>query len=359
MQYGSRTTNQQGFTLFELMVTLSIMVILGVAVFGLIRDSLRFTVATYQLTDAQESLRTAQEFVNRDLLNAGDGLKSLSTIRIPAAFVTTYLTRAPVIDPATPGIINLGIITSENNVPAGTAVPKASPTATYATNTDRQTILEIDPTFTQVTLPSSPASITSTGGTITIPAPYSMSNFTAGEVYFITSGDGGTFGTITSIDTTNRKLNFANGDDYGLNLTGTGGHIKTISASGTLAASLQRMKMIHYYVNSTGMLMRRVYGAKCSPSPAVCVGFRESPVAEHIVNVQFNYSMVTTDDTGNVVPSTGATLTTSDQQVAVRQVEVKITAETPKTLQNGQQQQLTTTTSTSVRNMQFRQALQP
>jgi len=358
MQHGSKTSNQQGFSLVELMVTLVIMVIVGGAVFALMRDSLKITVATYELTDAQESLRIAQEFVNRDLLNAGDGLKSLSTIRLPQAFVTNYLTRAPVTDPATPGIINLGIITSDNNVPA-TAVPQATPAATYSTGTDRQTILQIDSTFTQVTLPSSPASIDSTGGTITIPASYPLSRFTAGEIYFLTSGDGGTFGTITSIDVTNRKLNFANGDVYGLNLTGTGGHIKTISASGTLATSLQRMKMIHYYVNSDGMLMRRVFGAKCSAAPAVCTGFRESPVAEHIVSVQFNYSMVTTDGSGNVVPSTSTTLTTSDQQVAVRQVEVRITAETPKALQNGQKQQLTTTTSTSIRNMQFRQALQP
>jgi hypothetical protein len=186
-----------------------------------------------------------------------------------------------------------------------------------------------------------------------------MSNFTAGEIYFLTSGDGGTFGTITSIDVATRRLNFANGDAYGLNLTGTGGHIKTISSSGPLATSLQRMKMIHYYVNSNGMLIRRVFGAKCSPAPAVCAGFKESPVAEHIVNVQFNYFMVTTDATGNVVPSSAVVLTTSSQQVAVRQVEVKITSETPKALQNGQNQQLTTTATTSIRNMQFRQALQP
>jgi hypothetical protein len=119
------------------------------------------------------------------------------------------------------------------------------------------------------------------------------------------------------------------------------------------------MKIIHYYVNSNKMLMRRVFGAKCSPTPAVCAGFRESPVAEHIVDVQFTYSMATTDATGNVVPSTGQALTTSDQQIAVRQVEVKVTAETPKELQNGQRQKLITTTSTSIRNMQFREALQP
>jgi prepilin-type N-terminal cleavage/methylation domain-containing protein len=358
MQYGSKTRDQQGFTLFELMVVFTILTVFGLALTTLLQNSLKFTFATYQMTDAQESLRTAQEIINRDLLNAGDGLKTLSTIRLPKTFVQTYLTRVPVEDPASPGIINLGIITSDNDVTT-TAVPLASPATTYADKTDRQTIVEIDSSFTQVTLPSSPASIDTTGGTITVPAPTAMSNFRAGEIYFLTSADGGTFGTITSVDATNRKLNFANGDTYGLNLTGTGGHIKTISSGGTLAASLQRMKIIHYYVNFEKRLMRRVFGAKCSPAPAVCAGFRESPVAEHIVNVQFTYSMATTDATGNVVPSTGQALTTSDQQIAVRQVEVKVTAETPKELQNRKRQAMSNTTSTSIRNMQFREALQP
>jgi hypothetical protein len=44
----------------------------------------------------------------------------------------------------------------------------------------------------------------------------------------------------------------------------------------------------------------------------------------------------------------------------VRQVEVTVTVETPHVLQNGQRPpNLSMTTSTSVRNMQFRQALQP
>ena len=84
---------------------------------------------------------------------------------------------------------------------------------------------------------------------------------------------------------------------------------------------------------------------------------RESIIAEHVLDVQFNYSLVTTDASGNVTPSTTTSLTTSAQQVAVRQVEVRITVETPHAIQNGSRQPLTMTTSTSVRNMQFRQAL--
>jgi hypothetical protein len=47
------------------------------------------------------------------------------------------------------------------------------------------------------------------------------------------------------------------------------------------------------------------------------------------------------------------------QQVNISQVQVTVTVETPHGLQKGLQPLLSTTTSTSLRNMQFRQALQP
>jgi prepilin-type N-terminal cleavage/methylation domain-containing protein len=337
--------NQDGFSLVELMVAITVMGIVVGAVFSLVRDSMKVASSTYELTDAQENLRTAQEIINRDLMCAGEGLKSISTIRAPATFATGFITATPVVTSA--GIVNLGIITTDNNVAAGTAVPQASPAATIRTSTDRQTIMEIDPSFEAV----SPTAITSTGGTVTLSATdYAAGNFVAGEIYFLTSSLGGTFGAITSVDSTNKKLNFASGDTYGLNLAGAGGHINFISTGGTLPTSLMRMKMIQYYVNSNGMLMRRVFGVPGR-------GFRESIVAEHVVNVQFTYYLVTVDSSGNVTPSSTASLTTSQQQLGVRHVEVKVTVETPHSLQNGSKQQMTMTTSTSVRNMQFRQAL--
>jgi hypothetical protein len=64
------------------------------------------------------------------------------------------------------------------------------------------------------------------------------------------------------------------------------------------------------------------------------------------------------DPSGNIIQPLGQ-LITSQQQVETRQVEVTVTVETPHTLQNGQRQQMTMTTSTSVRNMQFRRSQQP
>lgn len=340
--------NQGGFSVIEMMVVIVVMMIVMGAVFALIRDSMKASATTYELTDAQENLRTSHEFISRDLMNAGDGLGSISNIRVPNGFVTNYLTLNPVTTPSTPGIINLGIFTSDNGVPANTPVTGSVPATTLRAGTDRQTILSIDPDFLAIGLGA--AAINSTGSTITIPAGPQLGDFTPGDIYFLTSTVGATFGTVTSMNSGARQLFFANGDPYGLNLVGTGGNIRTISGAGTLATSLQRMRIIQYYVTSTGLLMRRVFGIPGA-------GFRDSIISEHVFDVKFNYSLVTTDDSGVVTPSSTTSLTSSAQQLAVRQVEVRIAVETPHSLQDGVRHLITMTTSTSVRNMQFRQAL--
>jgi Tfp pilus assembly protein PilW len=344
------THNQEGFTVIEMMVAVTIMIIVSAGVFSLMKSSMTIATASYEMTDAQENLRIAQEYINRDLMNAGDGLKSISSIRVPSGFTTSYLTLNPIVDPLDNmpvGIINLGILTTDNNLPAGTTVTGASPAATIRTGTDRQTILEIDPQF----IPITPSAISSSGKVVTLPVGTNMGPFTVGEIYYFSSSLGATFATLTSKDATARTLTFNNGDAYGLNLDSTSNNIKIISTNGTLATSLQRMMIIHYYVNSSAFLMRRVFGVSGA-------AFRDSIIAEHVLNVQLNYSLETTDSNGNVVQPTGM-LTTKAQRIGVRSVEVTVTVETPHVLQNNSRSTLSMTTSTSVRNMQFRQAAQP
>ena len=324
--------------------------------------------ATYELTDAQEGLRSAQEFINRDLVSAGDGLRSMSYIPVQTSFIQKYLSLTPVPDPAMPaGVTNLGILTTDNDVPADTIVYGLDPNV--PTNplvkvrsspllTDRQTILAIDSNFVPISLAA--GAINNTGTTVTI-ADADRPRFTAGEIYFFTSSVGGTFGTVTNVadaagavSTLTFAAGSANGDNFGLNVTGAGGRICTISACGaagsTLATTLQRMKIIHYFIDSTGRLMRRVFGVRGT-------GFREAAIADHVTSVQFVYSLGP-DSAGNNVPPVNR-LSTLAQQIAVRQVEVRVNVETPHTLEKRLQPELTSITSTSVRNMQFRQALQP
>jgi prepilin-type N-terminal cleavage/methylation domain-containing protein len=345
--------SEQGFSLLELIVGITVMLIITGAVFALMRDSVKTSKTSMELTDGQQGARTAQEYINRDLMNTGDGLNSISNIRVPQNFVTNYLTSNPVTDPATPGFINLALITSDNDVPANTIVAGSAPTARVRSSpflTDRLTTLQVDQTFVPITLNA--GDIDPATGAVTV-SPMDIDRFRVGEVYFFTSAVGSVFGTITDrldVGTPAPSLVFG-ADGLGLNSTGPGGQLDVVSASATIPTSLSRMRMIHYYINDSGHLMRRVFGVRNAP-------FFESMIAEHVVSLQFRYFLNMRDAGGNVVQPR-AQLTTAQQQVETRQVETTLTIETPHALQDGQRHQVSTTTSTSVRNMQFRQSLQP
>jgi prepilin-type N-terminal cleavage/methylation domain-containing protein len=367
VQPNLRLTNQQGFSIIELIIATAVMLIITAAVLSLVRSAISVATATYELTDAEENLRIAQEYINRDLMNAGDGLKSMTYIPVNTAFAQNYLTLTPIADTTMPsGVTNLGILTTDNQVPANTSVPQpsASPTPTPVTvlaGTDRQTILEIDPD--PANIPYVPTTISSTGNLITLPSGTDMNNFANGEIYFLTSSKGGTFAAITNVDAANKQLTFNNGDPCGINTTGSSGRIRDIAFSSTgssIPTALQRMKIIHYFVNSNGLLIRREFGVKGK-------AYRDSTIAEHVLSVQFVYS-IGLDSGGNPVQPTDL-LTTPAQQVSISQVEVTVTVETPHGIRmvlpsaspgpTPANPTLSGTTSTSLRNMQFRQALQP
>ena len=366
MHHNLKTNNQKGFSIIEMMIAITVMLIITSAIVSLLKSSMQVATTTYELTDAQESFRTAQEYISRDLMNAGDGLKSVTYIPVNTTFVLNYLTLTPVPDASmVAGVTNLGILTTDNNVPGTTIAKPPTPLPIPAPGvvnirdkSDRQTILQIDPDPTNV--PIVATAIDANAKVLTLPPATAMARFQVGEIYFLTSSKGGTFGAITSIDAALKTLTFDNGDYCGLNVTGASGRIKDIAAAGLPA--IQRMRIIHYFVDSTGLLVRRVFGVKGQP-------FSDSVIAEHVVGVQFVYSLGL-DSAGNPVQPV-AVLTSPTQQVAISQVESTVTVETPHMLSSADhsagcvalgtcyKQQLSSTTATSLRNMQFRQALQP
>lgn len=344
---------EQGFSLLEVLVAMFVMLIVTGAIFALMRDSMKTSTAALELSDGQQSVRTAQEYINRDLMNAGDGLNSINNIRVPENFVRNFLTLNPVTDPATPGFVNLGLLTSDNNVLPNTVVPGTLPALNVRAApllTDRISILQMErpEIFTAITLAAD--AIDPATGLVAVSSA-DIDRFAVGEVYFITSASGGIFVTVTDrqgVGTATPSLVLSGGDAFGLNSVG---QLNFITAARTLPTSICRMKIIHYYINANGLLMRRVFGVRNA-------GFNESVIAEHAMSLQFRYFLNLRDVNGNVAQPE-AQLTTSEQQVETRQVEVTLTMETVHTLQNGKRQEITMTTSTSVRNMQFRRSLQP
>lgn len=353
MSYLDSKSNESGFSLMEMLVAVSVMLVITAAVFALLRDSVKTSTATLEMSDGQQSARTGQEFINRDLMNAGDGLSNIVDIRVPQVFVANYLTLNPV-EPTPAGLVNLGLLTSDNNLPPNTAVLGAAPTEEVRAApllTDRISILEADRAFVPISLQAS--DIDPLTGKVLVD-PGDIDDFQVGEIYFLTSTRGSIFATITRRDdvgTATPSLIFGAGDVFGLNSTGVGSELDYITSSASIPTSLSRMKIIHYYVNSNGLLIRRVFGV---PN----FGFVDSVIAEHVVSLQFRYFLNMRDANDNVVQPV-AQFASAREQVETRQVEVTLTVETPHMLQNGQRQQISTTTSTSVRNMQFRLSQQP
>ena len=79
-----------------MLIALVVMMVVTGAIFGLMRDSMKTSHAALELSDAQESARTGHEYLTRDLINTGDGLNSITNIRVPVNFVTNYLTSNPI-----------------------------------------------------------------------------------------------------------------------------------------------------------------------------------------------------------------------------------------------------------------------
>jgi prepilin-type N-terminal cleavage/methylation domain-containing protein len=144
-----QTNNQDGFSLIELLIVMVITLIIMGSVFTLLRGVIVTANANYHLTDANQGLRNAQEFITRDLIATGDGVKTTANIWLPTSFVQKYLTVRPAseIDPDDSGYINIGTIISDDNVPAETTVHKSDPAVSVKPRSDSLTTLAVDTTF--------------------------------------------------------------------------------------------------------------------------------------------------------------------------------------------------------------------
>lgn len=345
---------QAGFSLIELMIVMVVMMIILGAAFSFLRVALQHQVATFETTEAQQNLRFAHEYLNRDLITAGDGMRGVSDLRLPLTFVQAYLSNSPAteLDPDDDGYVSLSIITSNNNVPANTVVPYSNPSSQVLTGTDRITMMTVDSSFTPITIPAN--NITPSGSNVNT-TPADLPRFSIGEIYYITSGIGATFGCITNITGetgNNPNLIFADSDPYDLNHPGNGGPINVVSDAGRLSVTMLRMKIVHYYVNNSEQLIRRVFGIRGT-------GFVDSIIAEHITGLNFRYNTNLTNADGTLQQPFDH-LATAEERSAVRQVEIGVTASTIKPIINGTtRQQINSSSQVSVRNLQFREARQP
>lgn len=364
--------NQAGYSILELMIALGMTLVISAASFALFGSSMKFANATYHITDAEQSLRNAHEVMNRDLTTAGDGLRGIGTITAPLTFVQNFMTRTPVTcnDPNYPCI---GIVTSDDNIPAGTAVPQSNPAVNFQPNSDRISMLTRDTSFNNGNVvPLLAGKITVSGSnTLINVGSANIGLFQTNEIYAIVSQNSLAFGVVTAVNAATYIVTMNNSDGgFGLNQTTATAPVSVVSTvtsgASTQNVSVMRLQIIQYYVDANGLLIRRVYGVKGA-------SFLDSVVAEHITNLQFRY-LTNLADANGFVKQPSRVLASSTEQSALREVETSIGVETARAVNavtdansssnacgsspNGKQS-ICSTTATTVRNLQFRQALSP
>lgn len=344
-----KISNQSGFSLMELLIVIVLMLVIMAATFSLMQGTMATANTNFEMTSAAQGLRNSNEFLARDILVAGDGLKGVSNIWLPTLFVTDYLSSRPAsdLDPLNRGFVSIGSILSDDNVPAGVNVKDSNPATTVFENSDRLTMLAIDPNFSAIDVPVGATNLAT--GLINIPS-VRIGDFTAGEVYYVTSGGTGAFGTVTNVDTAGNNITFAEGDAFGLNRYGNTGSLGVATNRGGSPSALRRVSIIHYFVDADGRLIRRAFGVENN-------GFVDSVIAEHLVGMQFRYILKPTG-TGLIFDQPKDQIEIAES-VRVRMIEPSLSVQTAYPLQDGNFETVNGITQIGVRNVQFLEAPVP
>ncbi|HSK72735.1 MAG TPA: prepilin-type N-terminal cleavage/methylation domain-containing protein [Pyrinomonadaceae bacterium] len=340
---------ESGFSLMELLIVMILMMIITAGAFQLLQGTISTANANYEMTTATQGARNAQEFLTRDILSVGDGLKGVSNLWLPTAFVTNYLTirNAADIDPSNLGYVSIGAIISDFNLPSNVKVAGSNPQINILERTDRITMLAVDPAFSSIDIPINASNYIT--GQISIP-PSRINDFSIGEVYYITSGGTGAFGTVTNVDKTNNSITWGEGDPIGLNRLGLSGPLASGTNINESPASLMRVNIIHYFVDAEGRLTRRAFGVKGA-------SYIDSVIAEHVTLLKFRY-ILKPETAGVILAQPRDQIEISDAST-VRAIEPRVIVETAYPLQDGEKHYVEAVTQVGVRNIQFLEAPVP
>jgi prepilin-type N-terminal cleavage/methylation domain-containing protein len=317
---------ETGFTLLEVLVAMTLMLIILGATVGTLTDAIHATQAVTLMADTQENLRAGMNYVERDLVQAGEGLPQTG-ITIPNTGGVSAVNR--------PGPTGIGTFPT-----SWTVLPDISPgnqlgltTATSGVATDMITVIYADNTLLDSNqhwlneypintpgggtncsgaTPKPNGTISTTGTTTTITFDSTCININTGNtalavgdlILLQANGGGMALLTVSSVNLASNQIVFNSATDpFALNNSGkTSGTITQIqSPAGSLTyttTTATRVWMVTYYLaNSTAS----------SGNPAVPMLMRQvnmraaQPVGDVIENMQFYYDVLTAGSSPPVV----------------------------------------------------------
>ena len=343
---------EKGFTLLELVIAMIIFTIVTAAIYGVLQIAQRSRTLVSQQTQLNKNVRVALNLIGRDTYNAGFGYPLKNTVVLPDNRISALL-----------GIPN-DFDNTRDTVPpiiAGNDVTLNTFNTTANVKTDQITFLFKDSSFNlvgaagyEVSLPLNINAATTTSGGIDEIIPISGVNAACqkNDLYIITGNTGSALGVVTALSGTD-KVQFSNGDVLGFNQTGTSGPLRGI----TTPASMQRVKMVTYFVAADGTLTRREYVNVAPTGTNPPQNWVDEPIVYGVENFQIKYIL----DNGTVTdnPSAGTNGIAGDDDdvqanlAKVRQIRYTIFVKGSELNSAGQPYRVNMTSTFSTRNLGY------
>lgn len=337
--------SEKGFSLVELLIGIMIFLIVTGAIYGLLQVGLRSRSNTGGQVQLNKNVRLSLNLIGRDTYNAGHVYPLKNSVRLPNNRLSPLL-GIPADPDSTADL--LPPVIAGNNVMLNTASGNLTDQVTFLFK-DSTFNVTVGPTGVEESRPLNIPKPTTVGGIDQIvPLSGSNSACTVNDIYIITGNTGSTLGVATALSGGN-TVRFANGDPLGFNLSGASGQIDKI----TTPASMQRIRMITYFVTADGTLMRRDY-ANVLPAQ----NWVDQPIVYGVENFQIKYVMDNGTLTDNPSQGPDGVAGTADDDPTklseVRQIRFTVNAKSEELDPSGQPYRAAMTTTYATRNLGYK-----
>jgi Tfp pilus assembly protein PilW len=284
----TRLAGTSGYSLVELLISMGLLTVVLGATLSSLADIMKSNDIVQQTAAMNNGLRTSMDLIVRDMLQVGSGLPSGHTVTIPNGGGSTAVRL-----PGPPGT-SFTTAAGEASIPAVIPRPGAGPTVSGVA-TDVLTVLMADNSFVNVALSAvATSSVDIAAGPNIATGPDRVST---GQLMMISKGSQTTLVQVTAVNTSTRRLTFADNDSLNLNQsTAAQGSLPALNAvapvNSAAATNITRVRMITYYIDSTTdpyhpRLVRRINNGH----PTTFSNTLGTAVAMDIDNLTFSYDI--------------------------------------------------------------------
>jgi prepilin-type N-terminal cleavage/methylation domain-containing protein len=315
MNIRSRRGLAAGFSLVELLISMTIMVVIMGATMTAMLHATRTNETALLVTAMNSNLRTGMDLMLRDLLQVGSGLPTGHYVLMPAGAGSVQINM-----PGPPGTATLSAVgdLELNAVNPGTG---GGPTI-GGVATDKITTLAADSTFNDIQLTARAADGTDITVVATVNIGTGPDRVVPGQLIMLEKGVYAILVQVTSIDAAAHKIYFAANDSLKLNQhTAAAGvmgkpavagdcsvatgltavaicpDIAPLAPATVLSTTATRVRMISYYIDNTDTLHPRLVRRINNGSPTVFDNSSGTTVAFDVDKLQISYDLV--DGAGN------------------------------------------------------------